>query len=139
MKERINYPRKRPVNNWCGRVQGRLTFGKPSHFIVNESGRNGYWYYHAKCECGKKTIIAARKTTQSCGCLRIEACRDAKAGRSHRLKTDRITHNRRMQFDQSTCQQYYPCDNISNRGDELPPACFGDRCYRNEKLAIGNF
>lgn len=136
-QERIPYPRKRPQNNWKGRTQGRLTFGKPSHFMANASGNGGYWYYWATCTCGNTTVIAARKSTKSCGCLRVEACRAAKEGKDRRREAEKVEGERRLKFDSSICQRHYPCDNIHKRGDELPPACFGDRCFVNEHLAIG--
>lgn len=138
-QERIPYPRKRPQNNWKGRKQGRLTFGKPAYFVPNKSGKGGYWYYNSTCECnpGKGVIIAARKTTESCGCLRVEACRKAKEGKDRRMEAEKIEGERRLKFDSSICRRHLPCDNIHKRGEELPPACFGDRCYVNAHLAIG--
>jgi hypothetical protein len=137
MQERINYPRKLPQTNWKGRVQGRLTFGKPSHFMTNASGAGGYWYYHVKCECGKKTVIAARKSTMSCGCLRVEACLAAKEMKVGRREEEKNERERRLKFDSSICMRLYPCDKRQSRWKHLPPPCFGKGCYENERLAIG--
>ena len=129
------YPQRRPKNDWTGSKQFRLEFTSPAYYVSNGTG--GTWFYNVKCACGKTNTIAARRSTQSCGCLKTERVQEFNRNRAAFVRNEK-PQVKKVAFDYSRCHSgYAPCDNIHNLGEMVPPACFGDKCYVNAHLAIG--
>src|SRR3954470_3418474 len=63
--------------NITGQRFGRLVASAPSH-----QGRQGRWYWHCQCDCGRTSIAQARGlvsgNTHSCGCFNKDRTRETR-------------------------------------------------------------
>lgn len=140
------WPDAVPRKDWTGMEQGNLLILQPVYKLESKEG--GVWFYLCQCKCGNETIIAARRSTKSCGCLQAEAnLANLVKARAVRLGTDidpvkpKPVIPVKKPFDSvNTCMyKGYRCDRYKAEFGRNEPRCFGDRCYINKYLAMGYY